>query len=101
MIIIINAIIGYIQEAKAAKIMESLKNILHPTAKVKRNGKLIEESAENLVPGDIIYMEAGENIAADVRIFEESEFQTNDFSLTGESNPVHKFTHAIPGDVPL
>ncbi len=100
-IIIINAIIGYIQEAKAAKIMESLKNILHPTAKVKRNGKLIEESAENLVPGDIIYMEAGENIAADVRIFEESEFQTNDFSLTGESNPVHKFTHAIPGDVPL
>ena len=49
-IVVINAIIGYVQEAKAEKIMESLKKMLFPTAKVKRNGKLIEEKGENLVP---------------------------------------------------
>lgn len=79
--------------------MESLKKMLFPTAKVKRDGKLIEERAENLVPGDIIYIEEGDNVPADIRILQESDLQANDFSLTGESNPVNKFTHAIPGEV--
>ena len=79
--------------------MESLKKMLFPIAKVKRNGKLIEEKAEELVPGDIIYIEEGDNVPADIRILQESELQANDFSLTGESNPVNKFTHAIPGDI--
>lgn len=56
-IILINAIIGYIQEAKAEKIMESLKKMIHPNAKVKRNGVMIEELAEELMPGDIVYVE--------------------------------------------
>ncbi len=95
-IILINAIIGYIQEAKAERIMESLKKMLHPNAKVKRHGKMIEELAEHLVPGDIVYIEEGDSVPADIRILQESELQTNDFSLTGESNPVKKFTHGIP-----
>lgn len=100
-IILINAIIGYIQEAKAEKIMESLKKMMHPNAKVKRNGEMIEALAENLVPGDIVYVEEWDSIPADMRILEESEFQTNDFSLTGESNPQNKYTHEIEGDVLL
>ncbi len=100
-IILVNAIIGYIQEAKAERIMESLKKMLHPNAKVKRNGKMIEELAEELVPGDIVYVEEWDSIPADMRIIQESEFQTNDFSLTWESNPVNKFTHKIPGDILL
>lgn len=79
--------------------MESLKKMLFPTAKVKRNGKLVEERAENLVPGDIIYIEEGDNVPADLRILQESELMSNDFSLTGESNPVNKFIHAIDGEV--
>lgn len=76
--------------------MESLKKMLHPNVKVKREGKLIEELSENLVPGDIVYIEEGDSIPADMRIIKESELQTNDFSLTGESNPQNKFTHEIP-----
>ncbi len=95
-IVLLNAIIWYIQEAKAEKIMESLKNMMNPVAKVKRNGKLIEEYIENLVPGDIVYIEEWDNIPADLRIFEENNLQTNDFSLTWESSPVNKFTHLIP-----
>lgn len=100
-IILINAIIGYIQEAKIEKIMESLKKMIHPNAKVKRNGILIEELSENLMPGDIVFIEEWDSIPADMRIIQESEFQTNDFSLTGESNPQNKFTHEIVGDVLL
>lgn len=100
-IIVINAIIGYIQEAKAEKIMESLKKMINPTAKVKRDGKLIEELAENIVPGDVVFIEEWSNVPADIRIIENNSLQANDFSLTWESSPVSKFTHAIPGDVPL
>lgn len=79
--------------------MQSLKKMLFPTAKVKRDGKLIEERAENLVPGDIIYIEEGDNVPADIRLLQDSDLQANDFSLTGESNPMNKFTHAIAGEV--
>jgi Ca2+-transporting ATPase len=75
--------------------------MLHPNAKVKRNGIMVEELAEELVPWDIVYIEEWDSIPADIRIIQESEFQTNDFSLTGESNPQNKFTHEINGDVLL
>ncbi|AHB41699.1 hypothetical protein P148_SR1C00001G0911 [candidate division SR1 bacterium RAAC1_SR1_1] len=100
-IIVINAIIGYIQEAKAEKIMESLKKMIHPNAKVKRDGLLSEISGEEIVVGDIVYIEEGDSIPADIRIIENNNLQTNDFALTGESSPVSKFTHAIKGDVVL
>lgn len=100
-IIIINAIIWYIQEAKAEKIMESLKKMIHPNAKIKRDGLLLEISWEEIVVGDIVYIEEGDSIPADIRIIENNNLQTNDFALTGESSPVSKFTHAIKGDVVL
>jgi Ca2+-transporting ATPase len=56
-LLLINAFIGYFQEAKAAKIMDSLKKMLHPVAKVKRDGKIIEVNASELVPGDIVFID--------------------------------------------
>jgi Ca2+-transporting ATPase len=96
-IVLLNTIIGFIQEFKAEKIMDSLKALVVSEAKVYRNGKLQVVGAATLVPGDIIYIEEGDFVPADGRIFEESELATNDFALTGESNPSRKFTHAISG----
>lgn len=94
-IIIINAIIWYIQEARSERIMQSLKKLLHPSAKVIRDWKLIEEKVENLVPWDIVYIQEWDSIPADLRLIEENNLQTNDFSLTWESSPVNKFIHDI------
>lgn len=100
-IVLINAVIGFSQEYKAEKVMESLEKLVVPLAKVRRNGKLGELPSEQLVPGDIIYIEEGDQVPADARILEETELSTNDFALTGESNPSRKFTHAIEAPVPL
>jgi len=100
-IVVINAIIWYIQEARAEKIMQSLKKLLHPSAKVIRDGKLIEEKAENLVPWDIVYIQEWDSLPADLRVIDETNLQTNDYSLTWESSPVNKFTHEITWYVEL
>ena len=100
-IVLVNATIGFTQEFKAEKVMESLEKLVVPLAKVKRDGRLTEIPSEDLVPGDIIYVEEGDSVPADVRVLEEIELSTNDFALTGESNPSRKFTHAIAATVPL
>ena len=100
-IVFINALIGFSQEYKAEKVMESLEKLIVPLAKVKRGGKLGELPSEMLIPGDIIYIEEGDSVPADARVIEENELSTNDFALTGESNPSRKFQHAIEAPVPL
>lgn len=100
-IVIINAVIGFSQEYKAEKVMASLEKLVVPLAKVKRGGKLSELPSAQLVPGDIIYIEEGDSIPADARVIEETELSTNDFALTGESNPSRKFQHEIEGTVQL
>jgi Ca2+-transporting ATPase len=94
-IVLINAFIGFIQEYKAEKIMASLKNLVKAKAKVMRAGKEMEIDGEYLVPGDIVKLEEGDAVPADIRILVENNLGTNDFSLTGESNPARKFTHKI------
>jgi P-type Ca2+ transporter type 2C len=96
-IVLINSLIGFIQEYKAEKVMESLKSMVRARAKVIRDEKTTEIEAENLVPGDIVMLEEGDAIPADVRLIEENTLAANDFSLTGESDPVRKFTHAMEG----
>lgn len=96
-----NAGIGYFQEHKAETLMNSLERLLVPKAKVMRGAKVIEADSTELVLGDIVYVEAGDSVPADLRVLEEQELATNDFALTGESNPSRKFIHAISGDVPL
>ena len=89
-IVIINAIIGFVQEYKASKIIESLKNLIKSPAKVAIDGELSEISQEELVPGDIVHLEAGDKVPADTRIIESFNLRTDDFSLTGESTPQGK-----------
>lgn len=83
-------ILGFIQEYKAEKTMESLKNIITPTAKVLRDGELIEIITENLVPGDILILEAGDKITADAVIYEAISLKIDESAITGESIPIEK-----------
>ncbi|MFC1957730.1 cation-translocating P-type ATPase [Chloroflexota bacterium] len=94
-IVIINAAIGYFQEHKAERIMDSLKKLVTSPAKVYRDGELAEISQETLIPGDIIYVDEGDKIPADIRIIEAFNLRTNDFSLTGESMPQEKNSNTI------
>ena len=100
-IVLINASLGFYQEHKAESIMASLEKLVVAKARVIRAGKRIEIPTRELVPGDIIYIEEGDNVPADARLIEESELSTNDFALTGESSPSRKFTHLIKGVVEL
>ncbi len=100
-IVLINACIGFFQEHKAERIMESLERLVVARAKVMRAGQLIEIDSLELVPGDIMRIDEGDSVPADGRIIDETELSTNDFALTGESNPSRKFDHAIKTDVEL
>ncbi len=100
-LVLFNTIIGFSQEFKAEKLMESLEKLVVAEAKAIRGGKLIPLAAAELIPGDIVYIEEGDSVPADLRVLSESELSSNDFALTGESNPSRKFTHAISGSVEL
>ncbi len=101
LIAFINAIIGYRQEHKAETLLASLEKLAVPQAKVVRNNKLETINSPELVAGDVVYVEAGDSVPADLRTIKEQELATNDFALTGESNPTRKFVHAITGEVPI
>jgi len=97
-IVIINALIGFFQEYKANKVLARLKELITSPAKVKRNGELTEIPQSKLVPGDIVYIEAGDKVPADLRIIEAFNLRTNEFSLTGESVSQEKNNKAIMHD---
>ena len=100
-IALINAAVGFFQEYKAEKLMQQLEHLMVPRAKVVRNDSVCEIDSSRLALGDIVSIEQGDAVPADLRILEEDELATNDFALTGESNPSRKFVHAIEADVPL
>ncbi len=100
-LVFFNTMIGYLQEYKAEKLIESLEKLVVAKAKVIRGGKELEIASSELVVGDIVRVEAGDSVPADLRVLREDELSTNDFALTGESNPTRKFKHAIAGVVPL
>lgn len=89
-VIILNALLGTIQYVKAEKSLESLKALSAPQAKILRDGVRKEVPAKNVVPGDILMLEAGDMVAADGRILENYSLQVNESSLTGESTNVDK-----------
>lgn len=97
-IVIINAIIGFIQEFKAERILAAFKKHLPSFSKVIRAGRLHQVLTWELVPGDILVLEAGDSIGADGRLIEAYELTTNDFSLTGESAAQIKNAHEIKGE---
>lgn len=100
-VIILNAVLGTVQHEKAQKSLESLKSLSSPYAKVLRDGKKIEIPSREVVPGDIILLEAGDLVAADGRILNNYSLQVNESSLTGESTNVDKSDVTLQGEVPL
>lgn len=97
-IVLINAIIGLVQEYRAEKAMAALKQMASPTVRVRRNGKPEEIDAKNLVPGDIIFIESGSKVTADARLIETANLRVEEASLTGESEPVDKTIPPIMED---
>jgi Ca2+-transporting ATPase len=101
LIALTNAAVGFFQEHKAESLLHSLERLLVPQAKVLRDGTLLQIDSTELVVGDVVYIEEGDSVPADLRVLDEAELSSNDFALTGESNPSRKFVHAISSDVPL
>ncbi len=100
-IVLLNGVIGYIQEEKAERVLESLKKLAAPVAKVIRNGELLHIEAEKLVPGDLIVIEAGDMIPADARCVEAEFLRVDEAPLTGESHAVTKDPATLEDHVPL
>lgn len=93
-IIVINGILGFVQEYRAEQSLRSLKALSAPTARVMRDGKTIELPAALLVPGDIVLLESGDRIPADIRLLETNGLYAEESALTGESVPASK--HTLP-----
>lgn len=100
-VILINAFIGFYMEFQAGRSMNTLKKLSAVPAKVLRNKKLEEINAEGIVPGDVVYVEAGDMIPADGRIFNVSQIQVDESALTGESVPVEKQREKLETDTIL
>jgi magnesium-transporting ATPase (P-type) len=94
-VVIANAAIGFFQEGKAEKAMDAIRRMLALKASVLRNGKRLSVEGEALVPGDIVMLEAGDKIPADVRLIQVNGLQVQEAILTGESIPVEKNTHPV------
>ena len=97
-VIIINAILGTVQHLKAEESISSLKNLSAPKSKVLRDGEKVEVLSKYLVPGDIVFVEAGDVVPADGRVIESFSFLINESSLTGESEGVEKISSVIDKD---
>ena len=105
-VVIINSVLGVLQESKAEKAIAALQSMTAATCKTLRNGHVSVVRSEEVVPGDIVLLEAGDAVPADGRVLECASLQTEEAALTGESLPVHKQTEALvlpsgSGDVPL
>ncbi|MDD2835602.1 MAG: HAD-IC family P-type ATPase, partial [Methanothrix sp.] len=100
-IVILVAIIGFFQEYKAERAMEALREMVAPEADVMRDGKMSTIPASDLVPGDMVFLEAGDKVPADARIVEETALEVIEASLTGESLPVKKNIEQLPEEAAL
>lgn len=89
-IVVLNAIMGVVQENKAEKSLEALKKMSAPNCKVKRNGEIVQMPSANLVPGDIVYLETGSFVPADVRLIKSYNLKVEESALTGETIAVDK-----------
>jgi P-type Ca2+ transporter type 2C len=99
LIVILNAMLGFIQEARAEKSVRALMALAAPEATVIRDGERQRIATREIVPGDLILIEAGDKIPADARVIENANLQTDEAPLTGESVPVAKDTQPIEGDL--
>jgi Ca2+-transporting ATPase len=100
-IVVLNAIVGFTQEYRSEKALEAMKKLTAPKARVIRDGKEIIIDAKEVVPGDILVLEAGDRIAADGILLETAELEVNEAILTGESTPVRKKVGKVKPDTPV
>ena len=95
-VVILNALFGFIQEGKAEKALDSIRNMLSAEARTMRSGETRMIPAEQLVPGDVVLLESGDKIPADLRIIEAKNLRTEEAAITGESVPAEKTVDAVP-----
>lgn len=100
-VVLVNAIIGYLQEGKATDALEGIRNMLSLHANAKRDGTWLEISAEDLVPGDLVRLAAGDKVPADIRLIETSSLRIEEAPLTGESEPTDRDIEAVAEDCGL
>jgi magnesium-transporting ATPase (P-type) len=100
-VVLINALIGFIQEGRAEQAMEAIRGMLSPQASVLRDGRRQTIPAERIVPGDTVFLQAGDKVPADVRLTGLKNLQVQEAALTGESEAVSKRTEALPPETPL
>ncbi|MFP3913975.1 MAG: cation-translocating P-type ATPase [Actinomycetota bacterium] len=100
-IVVLNAVIGYVQEARAEQAVEALQRLAAPTARVVRDGGTEEVATSEVVPGDVVILGEGDSVSADARLVEASSLMVGEASLTGESQPVTKQVEALAVPVEL
>ncbi|BAU57667.1 Ca ion P-type ATPase [Halorhodospira halochloris] len=100
-VVLINTIIGFLQEGKAEKALDAIRQMLSPQAVVLRNGERLELAAEQIVPGDVVMLQAGDKVPADLRLFETKNLRIDEAVLTGESVPSEKDTVSVSEDAAL
>ena len=100
-VVLVNAIVGYLQEAKAEKAIEALARMVLTETTVRRNGVKLRVPSEQLVPGDVVLLQSGDRVPADLRLFHVRNLQVDESALTGESVPVEKYADALVLDTIL
>lgn len=100
-VVLINAAVGFIQESKAEAALESLRSLVRTSARVVRGAQERAVASEDLVPGDLVVLEAGDKVPADLRLVRQHDLKVNESALTGESAPVRKDEVALPVDTPV
>ena len=98
---VVNATIGFVQEGKAERALQAIRRMLSPRATVLRDGPRTTVPAEDLVPGDLVILEPGDKVPADIRLTRVKGLRLQEAALTGESVPVDKSVHPVPADAPL
>src|SRR5262245_9347657 len=97
--VLLNTLLGFIQEGKAEKALDSIRNMLSSEARTVRGGETRMIGAEQLVPGDIVLVESGDKVPADLRLVDAKNLRTEEAALTGESVPAEKTVDAVPANV--
>jgi magnesium-transporting ATPase (P-type) len=100
-VVVINAVIGFIQEGKAEKALAAIRDMLSLQATVLRDGRRVVVPAETLVPGDVVHLQSGDKVPADLRLFHVKSLQIQEAALTGESVPVEKATAVVEAATPV
>lgn len=100
-VVLVNAVIGFIQEGKAEAALRAISNLVRTDCKVWRDQRVINVDSEYLVPGDVILLQSGDRVPADVRLFQVKDLRCDEATLTGESQPATKYNGELTADTPL